>query len=113
MNEKAARMSSAAVALSALAAVLASTANARIPEGAVVPAAASTSPVVRAQHAPRTSGTFGVDPEIYATLDPAIKAAIQASSHVSPLAAKVVQGESRARHAKTAPLPHGVQVGLP
>jgi hypothetical protein len=55
-----------AVALSALAAVLASSAYARIPEGTgTVP----TSPtVVNEQQAPQGSGTFFVDPEIYAAL---------------------------------------------
>ena len=215
MNGKATRMLFAAVALSAFAALLASTANARIPEGDVVkvvtaqspqlqqaapesvpgvpaeiyaaslsptvvseqqaapesvpgvPAeiyAASTSPtvvseqeaawvvvagidpaiyaaslsptVVTEQQTPQASGTFGVDPEVYATLDPAIKAAIQARSHVSPLATKAVGAGTRqkqvaralpylsylgnrsqvaggqARHEK-ALLPHGIQVGLP
>jgi hypothetical protein len=211
MNGKATRMLFAAVGLSAFAALLASTANARIPDGDVVkvvtaqsqlqqaapesaagvpaeiyaaslsatvvreqqaapesvpgvpaeiyaastsptvvseqeaawvavagidPAiyAASTSPtVVTEQQTPQASGTFGVDPEIYATLDPAIKAAIQARSHVSPLATKAVGAGTRrkqvaqafpylgnrsqvaggqARHEK-ALLPHGIQVGLP
>ena len=185
MNGKATRMLFAAVGLSAFAALLASTANARIPEGDVVkvatarspqlqqaapesvpgvpaeiyaastsptvvseqeaawvavagidPAiyAASTSPtVVTEQQTRQASGTFGVDPEIYATLDPAIKAAIQARSHVSPLATKAVGAGTRrkqvaqafpylgnrsqvaggqARHEK-ALLPHGIQVGLP
>ena len=215
MNGNATRMLFAAVGLSAFAALLASTANARIPEGDVVKAvtaqspqlqqaaprasagvpaeiyaaslsptvvseqqaapesvpgvpaeiyaastspavvseqeapwvvvagvdpaiyAASTSPVISEQQTPQANGTFGVDPEIYATLDPAIKAAIQARSHVSPLATKAVGAGTRqkqlvralpylsylgnrsqvagrrARHEKTALLPHGIQVGHP
>ena len=187
MNGNATRMLFAAVGLSAFAAMLASTANARIPEGDVVKAvtaqspqlqqaaestagvpaeiyaaslsptvvseqeapwvvvagvdpaiyAASTSPVMSEQQTPQANGTFGVDPEIYATLDPAIKAAIQARSHVSPLATKAVGAGTRqkqlvralpylsylgnrsqvagrrARHEKTALLPHGIQVGHP
>jgi hypothetical protein len=69
MNERATRMLFAAAALSAFAAVLASTANAYAPEGAGVPAeiyAASASPVASEQQTPQTSGTFFVDPEIYA-----------------------------------------------
>jgi hypothetical protein len=58
MNERATRMLFAAAALSALAAVLASTANAYVPEGAGVPAeiyAASTTPVTSQQQSQQTS----------------------------------------------------------
>ena len=126
MNTSSVRMLSAAVGLAAVAAVLASTASATVPEGAVVPAeiyAASTSPLVSEQHTPqasgtffvdpeiyaastlrdvleqqtaRWSGTFGVDPEIWATLDPAIKAAIQTRSHVATLAREQVGAVARA-----------------
>jgi len=58
MNAKPTRMLFAAAALSAFAAVLAGTANARLPEGAGVPAqiyAASTSPVTSQQQSQQTS----------------------------------------------------------
>jgi hypothetical protein len=102
MNEKATRMLFAAAALSAFAAVLASSANARQPEGAVVPAeiySASTSPVTTQEQTPETSGTFFVPAEIYSAsttpptvlikqqaqqtnvaLDPAIKSAVAAAT---------------------------------
>jgi hypothetical protein len=42
------------------------------------------------QEAPQGRGTFFVDPEICAALDPAIKAAIQECSHAAPRAAKPI-----------------------
>ena len=111
MNAKPTRMLFAAVSLSALAAVLASSAQARTPEGN------GTQPpsklVVHAQESSQGSGTFFVHPEIYtaltsptiayepqiqrakkaffvdpvyASLDPAIRIAIVARSHAAPLA---------------------------
>jgi hypothetical protein len=81
MNEQSIRMLVATIALSVFAALLASTANARIPEGdgaGGVPAQSQQRQQPQAEY--RTSGTFGVAPRIWATLDPAIKGAIMARS---------------------------------
>ena len=77
MNAKPTPVLFVAVALSALAAVLASSAQARIPEG----------------QSPQGSRTFFVDAKICATLDRAISVAIQECSHAHavPLASKVVR----------------------
>ena len=66
MNAKPTRMLFAAVSLSALAAVLAGAAQARIPEGNGTRPPSST--VVDEQQAPEGSGMFYVDPEIYTAL---------------------------------------------
>jgi hypothetical protein len=122
MNAKATRTLFAAVALSALAAVLASSAHARIPEGNGTQPPFKT--VVSEQQAPQGNGTFSVDPEIYAAmtlptvveqrlarnvrraidadicaaLDSAIRAAIQECSHAVPGAAKQLRtGTGQAR----------------
>jgi hypothetical protein len=87
MNEQAIRMLFATIALSAFAALLASTANARIPEGdgvRAVPAQPQQGQQPEATY--RSSRTFGVAPRIWATLDPAIKGAIMAGSKQTPLA---------------------------
>ena len=123
MNATATRMLFAAVAVSALAAVLASSVQARIPEGTGKLPISRT--VVNDQH-PQGSGTFSVDPgfyaamtsptvaherlarqgngtvfvdaEICAALDRAIRVAIQQCSHAVPLAAKQIQtGAGQAR----------------
>lgn len=114
MNERATRMLFAVAALSAFAAVLAGTANAYVPEGAVVPAeiySASTASVMSQQTSVgETLDEFGpwVVPSIKphkpqllqrtsvrqklggigarAGLDPAIQAAIKARSKQTPLA---------------------------
>ncbi len=119
MNTKATRMLFAALALSALAAVLASSAQARIPEGNGTQPPSST--VVNEQQAaqgtellePRLarqrSGTF-VDAEICATLDRAIRVAIQQCSHAVPLAVRQIRtGTGQARLKK---FPDGYR-GLP
>ena len=85
MNAKPTRMLFAAVALSALGAVLASSAQARIPEGNGTRPPSRT--VVDEQQATKGSGAFFVDP-VYASLDPAIRIAIVKRSHAAPLAAK-------------------------
>jgi hypothetical protein len=74
MNAKPTPILFVAVALSALAAVLASSAQARIPEG----------------QSPQASRTFFVDAKICAALDRAIRVTIQQCSHAHavPLAAK-------------------------
>ena len=66
MKAKPTRMLFTAVALSALAAVLASSAQARIPEGNGTQPPSRT--VVNEQQALQGSGTFYVDPEIYSAL---------------------------------------------
>jgi len=111
MNAKPTRMLFAAVSLSALAAVLASSAQARTPEGngtrppskLVVHALESslfffnvtatteiytalTSPTIAYEpQIQRAKKAFFVDP-VYASLDPAIRIAIVARSHAAPLA---------------------------
>ena len=112
MNAKAIRTLFAVIALSALAAVLTSSAHARIPEGN------GTQPPFKTggngQQAPQGNGTFFVDPAFYgamtlptvveerlarhvsraidadtcAALDTAIRAAIRECSHAVPRAAK-------------------------
>jgi hypothetical protein len=131
MNEKATRMLFATVALSAFAAVLVSSANARLPEGAVVPAeiyAASTSPtVLNTQETQQAS--LALDPAIASAIAAAkAKARLAAIPMVIPylsqgvgvdkslfagLQSRTVAAQKRVVRAKTAPLPHGVQVGLP
>jgi hypothetical protein len=146
MNAKPIRMLSAVVALSALAAVLASSAYARIPEGngtrppsgtvvheeslaaalassayARIPEGNGTKPptqtVLHEKQSTQVSGTFFVDPEIYAalasatvayeqqtrqasvalvdtvyaSLDPAFRTAIGARSHAATLGAKAIR----------------------
>ena len=85
----------AAVALSALAAALASSANARIPEGTGPVHASPT--VVQEEQATLASRMFFVDP-VYASLDPAIRIAIVAHSHAAPLTRKARTGKLRQRH---------------
>ncbi len=115
MNAKATRTRFTAVALSALAAVLASSAQARIPEGngtqppsktvanepqslqdllassaqARIPEGNGTQPpsrtVVTEQQSPQGSRTFFVDAKICANLDRAIRVAIQQCSHAHPV----------------------------
>ena len=75
MNAKATRMLFAAVALSALAAVLASSAQARIPEGN------GTQPPVRTVVEKQLTRTFTFDHEICVALDRAIRLAIPQCSH--------------------------------
>jgi hypothetical protein len=87
MHEQAIRMLFATIALSAFAALLASTANARIPEGdgaRAVPAQSQQGQQPAARY--RWSRTYGVAPRIWATLDPAIQGAIMAGSKQTPLA---------------------------
>ena len=88
MNAKPTPMLFVAVALSALAAVLASSAQARIPEGNGTQPPSRT--VVTEQQSPQGSRTFFVDAKICANLDRAIRVAIQQCSHAHavPLAAK-------------------------
>jgi hypothetical protein len=76
MNAKATRMLFAAVALSALAAVLASSAHARIPEGN------GTQPPART--VVKQAKTFTVDHETCMALDRAIRLAIPQCSHGAP-----------------------------
>ena len=96
MNAKPTPVLFVAVALSALAAVLASSAQARIPEGQS-PQGSRTFFVDPEIHAaltsPQGSRTFFVDAKICATLDRAISVAIQECSHAHavPLASKVVR----------------------
>ena len=66
MNGKPTRMLFAAVALSAFAAVLASSAQARIPEGNGTQPPSRT--VVKEQQTAQGSGAFFVDPQIYSAL---------------------------------------------
>jgi|SwirhirootsSR2_FD_contig_51_2192941_length_518_multi_3_in_0_out_0_1 hypothetical protein len=75
MNAKATRMLFAAVALSALAAVLASSAQARIPEGN------GTQPPARTDVKKQLARTFTFDHEICVALDRAIRLAIPQCSH--------------------------------
>ena len=90
MNAKPTPMLFVAVALSALAAVLASSAQARIPEGNGTQPPSRT--VVTEQQSPQGSRTFFVDAKICANLDRAIRVAIQQClSQSVPLAAKVVK----------------------
>jgi hypothetical protein len=100
MNAKATRMLFAAVALSALAAVLASSAQARIPEGNGTQPPSRTvvdeqqtsqgTELLEPRLARHRSGTF-VDAEICAALDRAIRLAIQQCSHTVPIAAKQIR----------------------
>ena len=96
MNAKPTPVLFVAVALSALAAVLASSAQARIPEGQS-PQGSRTFFVDPEIHAaltsPQGSRTFFVDAKICATLDRAISVAIQECSHAHAvtLASKVVR----------------------
>ena len=78
MNAKATRMLFAAVWLSALAAVLASSVDARIPEGNGRQPPART--VVKQQQARK----FTIDHEICVALDRAIRLAIPQCSHSAP-----------------------------
>src|SRR6185437_5245354 len=84
MNAKPTPILFVAVALSALAAVLASSAQARIPEG----------------QSPQGSRTFFVDPKICAALDRSIRVAIQQCSHAHavPLAAKQPRTDTEVAH---------------
>jgi len=88
MNEKATRMLFAAVALSALAAVLVSSAQARIPEGN------GTQPPARTVVKVTQARTFTVDHEICMALDRAIRLAIPQCSHRGD--AKVIRTDSGA-----------------
>lgn len=88
MTTKPTRMLFAAVALSALAAVLSGSAQARIPEGNGTRPPSRT--VVDEQQAPQGSRTFFVDP-VYASLGPAIRIAIVKRFHAAPLAAKAAR----------------------
>jgi len=121
MNAKATRTLFAAIALFALAAVLASSAQARIPEGNGTQPPFKT--VVDEQQAPQGNGTFFVDPGFYAAmtlptvveqrvarhqsraidadtcaaLDSAIRAAIRECSHAVPRAKELRTGTGQAR----------------
>ena len=88
MNAKATRMLFAAVALSALAALVASSAQARIPEGNGTKPPAGT--VVKEQR----GGTLAVTDEICVALDRAIRVAIPQCSHAS--AVKVARADTGA-----------------
>ena len=103
MNAKPTPILFVAVALSALAAVLASSAQARIPEGQS-PQGSRTffvDPEVHAALAsPQGSRTFFVDAKICAALDRSIRVAIQQCSHAHavPLAAKQPRTDTEVAH---------------
>jgi hypothetical protein len=94
MNAKATRMLFAAVALSALAAVLASSAQARIPEGN------GTQPPARTFVEKQQARAFTFDQEICVALDRAIRLAIPQCSHDGD--AKVTRADTGAAPAEPA-----------